>query len=246
MKYGTLYNEADIFTNQDNTPGASGMPGSTAMQSNGMNTAAPAVPLHLVLHATTQYDANHNKVKVKDPHALGLGSEKPLIHGNSWVLGDAYCLDMDDPYFKANHPNPKKADVVNHSIYGFFAAFVCLILASVNAFYEILIWIFENINMTDEAFFAVDNVIYFGQFFLPFIVVIFVIIKQRMLHKSNLMFCKQMLQHYAIEDEKQHFDRTHEFLDICPQCGAARLPDTRECPYCGTSLLRMIENETNM
>lgn len=169
-------------------------------------------------------------------------ADSTLSHGSSWIKGNSYCLHTKDTYFLTHYPKPESANperkLITFSIISFFL-FLCAVS---NFIYELLILPFERISMTDGAFQTLDNLIYYGQFFLPFIVfgIGYFFVQKK--HRQNAMFVREMLKHYQVEDERIHYERTHEFYTICPQCGAPRQQDNSICLYCGASLLKQIES----
>lgn len=195
----------------------------------------------LVIHSTSKKDSFGNKIKIKSPEDLkrNFSDSDVLIYGRNWVAGDGYCMDTYDPYFRQNYKGSRKRANPNEMfIKNVITAVFFLLAGLANMFYEMLITIFENIDMTDDAFYVVDNVIYYGQFIVPFIIVFVGLLRMKARHKKNLMFTAQMIKDHLVTEEKQRYEYTHEFLNYCPNCGAARQSTEAACMYCGASLVR--------
>ena len=196
------------------------------------------------MHFSKGKDSEGKVVKLDSVDAFEIGKEtaKPQIHGRSWTIGDSYCIDLRDPYVLSNMPrkNRKVASLMVRII----ACAIMQFYLFTNFLYELLIMIFENIDMTDDAFSFIDDFIYYGQFFIPAIVfTVWTILSVRK-HKANLMFCRQMMVYYATQEEVEHFERTHELYASCPSCGAPRQEGEKVCQYCGTPLFYSKKVET--
>lgn len=195
----------------------------------------------VIIHSTMKKDHSGTKIKIDSPKApyRDVGIDEALIYGRSWVIGDAYALDACDNYFIKNYKggsfmaNPEVKMIVTIVV-----AFILFGAGVSNAIYELLIPIFENMDMTNDAFYAIDDLIYYGQFTLFVIAGLIGFISTKRLHKKNRMFTAQMIKEHLVNEEKQRYEYTHEFLPICPQCGAARQSTEVSCIYCGASLIR--------
>lgn len=191
---------------------------------------------NMVMHFGIGTDTDGKKVRIDSVDAFEKGKEtsRPLIHGRSWTMGDSYCMDLMDPYVQENLP--KRNRRVTDLMMRIYACAALFFITFTNIVYELLILIFENINMTDDAFEAIDNIIYYGQFFIPVIVFVIWSLREANKNKVNLMFCRQMMEYYAQSEEKEQFERTHMLYTICPSCGAPRSEGNHKCLYCGTLL----------
>lgn len=199
----------------------------------------------IVMHATMKTDATGNKIKIDSPNVpyRNFGINDAYIYGRSWVIDDAYAMDTNDTYFQQNYKgNKKTADPGTRLAIIIVFMAICLFLSFVNFFYELLIGIFENMDMPDVAFNVVDDFIFYGQFFFPFVVIFAEYHRFKKKHKKNLMFTAQMIKYHLVEEEKNRFEMTHEFLPVCPSCGAARQGTDMYCMYCGARLLRSSED----
>ena len=179
--------------------------------------------------------------------------ESAVRHGGTWYHKESeqFGIDMDDPYVEEHYDERKTswfyrqtnkspiAIIIIFYIFFFSAAFVFGV-ASSNVFYESLIPIFENADMTDLAFFIADNTIYYVQYVLAFgytaSVPVLTIRKCIKSKEYDLGFVKQMLIYYNKLDE----DYAVKYLDECPGCGAITNKNhsgpIRYCEYCGRSL----------
>ncbi len=202
----------------------------------------------VIIHSTTKTDATGMKIKIDSPSVpyRSVGIDEALVYGRSWVIGDAYAIDTLDPYFKANYRGTaRRANPSNKLAATFTTAFMLFIMGLANILYEMLIFVFENMDMTDDAFDFIDNFIYYGQFALPVIVIVIGLISLKRLHKKNIMFVTQMIKDHLVTEEKQRYEYTHEFLPVCPHCGAARQSTEVSCIYCGASLIRNKDDIAN-
>lgn len=195
----------------------------------------------VIIHSTMKKDYSGTKIRIDSPSApyRTVGIDEALIYGRSWVIGDAYALDTCDNYFIKNYKggsfmaNPQVKLTIT-----IIVAFILFGAGVSNSIYELLIPIFENMDMTTDAFYTIDDAIYYGQFTLFVIAGLIGFISIKRLHKKNRMFTAQMIKEHLVTEEKQRYEYTHEFLPVCPQCGAARQSTEVSCIYCGASLIR--------
>lgn len=91
-------------------------------------------------------------------------------HG-TWMFGKDYFINTDDEYYKNNFDEGKIPWPVRCA--GVFnIVFMSVLFGTfLNLFYELLIPFWENISMTDGAFYFVDQLIYFGQWLLPVLMI---------------------------------------------------------------------------
>lgn len=177
-------------------------------------------------------------------------------YGGTWYdrIGhtESYGIDMDDPYvtehydktkvswfYRLTNTSPGKVILLFY-LFG-FSLVIAFGLASSNLMYELLIPIFENIDMTDLAFYVVDEGIYYSQFVaaICYMIGVPVITFKKCIRSREyeLGFVKQMLVHYNKLEEVGAV----EYLTVCPGCGAAvdnrfNGAPAKYCDYCGRSL----------
>ena len=200
----------------------------------------------VIIHSTMKKDFNGTKIVIDSPKApyRTVGIDEALVYGRSWVIGDAYALDTLDNYFIKNYKGG--SFMANPQVKFMITLIVSFILFGAgvsNSIHELFIPIFENMYMSDEAFYMIDEGLFYGQFTLFVIAGLIGFISIKRLHKKNRMFTVQMIKEHLVNEEKERYEYTHEFVSICPQCGAARQSTEVSCIYCGASLLRSTNQE---
>lgn len=164
-------------------------------------------------------------------------------HG-TWMFGKDYFINTNDEYYKNHFDEDKIPWPVRCS--GVFD--VVLILAMfgtfLNLFYELLIPFFENISMTDGAFYAADQLIYFGQWLLPVLLISWKGWAVRRADQMERAFCLEMIQYYQAMKQKDEYEfkkKEHQaslrYYKECPNCGAPVGENDTVCAYCDSSLL---------
>lgn len=195
----------------------------------------------LVMHATWKTNATGSKIKIDSPKVpyREYGINDALIYGRSWVIDDAYAMDTRDSYFVQNYKgNKKSADPGTRFAIMIVCMVICEFFALIYGFHKMFIGIFEDMYMSDFAFYLVDDLLFYGQYLFPFVVVLLEYLRFKRKHKKNLMFTAQMIKSHLVDEEKSRFEMTHEFLPVCPNCGASRQDTDMYCIYCGANLLR--------
>ena len=87
-------------------------------------------------------------------------------YNGTWITDNDFYINENDPYFKNNYKKGKEPWPASFpTVYGILLMFL-FIFCSTNFIYEMGILFFEAMPMTDGAFFLVDNLIYYGQWFL--------------------------------------------------------------------------------
>jgi hypothetical protein len=127
-------------------------------------------------------------------------------------------------------------------------SYVWLVIGIISAissffFYEMVIPVFENMIMTDEAFAFIDDFVFYFPAGLTLLcaVLCFAMVKVRdsLLHKcavrivedNNAAYEKMKTENYIAQALSSKW-----YYNNCPNCGADARKDTRICVHCGTSL----------
>ena len=127
-------------------------------------------------------------------------------------------------------------------------SYVWLVIGIISAissffFYEMVIPVFENMIMTDEAFAFIDDFVFYFPAGLTLLCAIlcFAMVKVRdsLLHKcavrivedNNAAYEKMKTENYIAQALSSKW-----YYNNCPNCGADAKKDTRICTHCGTSL----------
>ncbi len=127
-------------------------------------------------------------------------------------------------------------------------SFVWLVIGVISAicsffFYEMVIPVFENMIMTDEAFAFIDDFVFYFPAGLTLLCAILcfamVKVKDSLLHKcaerivedNNAAYEKMKKENYIAQALSSKW-----YYNNCPNCGADAKKDTRICVHCGTSL----------
>lgn len=207
---------------------------------------------HSSYHRSSGYHSSHKSPNFRSHAGAYNNMENPLrrapsgvesYHG-TWMFGKDYFINTDDEYYK-NHfdegriPWPVRCagvfDVV--LIVAMFGTFL-------NAFYEILIPFWENISMTDGAFYFADQLIYFGQWLIPVLLISWRGWAGRRADQIERAFCLEMIQYYQAMKQKDEYEfkkKEHQaslrYYKECPNCGAPAGENDTVCAYCDSSLL---------
>lgn len=163
---------------------------------------------------------------------------------STWMLGKQFEINESDPYYKANYPHNKDSHYKFVSSLLAVLTIIFFFMWITNLFYEIVIPIFENMNMTDEAFAVIDEVVFCTPFLLAitFIVAHIALIMKHIAMRRE--FCKEMLDHYEKIDalnkeQEKKAAAARWFYTECPHCGAPAAEEAQAvCAYCGSSLIK--------
>ena len=125
---------------------------------------------------------------------------------------------------------------------------VWLVLGIISAvsnffFYELVIPVFENMIMTDEAFAFIDEVVFYfpAVFTLLCAILCFAMmkVKDSLLHKCALRIVQDNNAAYEKMKTQNFIAKTLSnkwYYNNCPNCGVDAKKDMRICTHCGTSL----------
>ena len=127
-------------------------------------------------------------------------------------------------------------------------SYVWLVIGIISAissffFYEMVIPVFENMIMTDEAFAFIDDFVFYFPAGLTLLCAIlcFAMVKVRdsLLHKCAVRIVEDNNAAYEKMKTENNIAQALSskwYYNNCPNCGADAKKDTRICVHCGTSL----------
>lgn len=127
-------------------------------------------------------------------------------------------------------------------------SYVWLVIGIISAFssfffYELVIPVFENMIMTDEAFAFIDDFVFYFPAGLTLLCAIlcFAMAKVRdsLLHKCAVRIVEDNNAAYEKMKTENNIAQALSskwYYNNCPNCGADAKKDTRICVHCGTSL----------
>lgn len=126
---------------------------------------------------------------------------------------------------------------------GIAGILICIILFATNAFYELVIPVFEKSSLEGSAFtFWDDFVFYFPMMLLPFFIAYIVL--AQVIGKKNLenAIDKETIETHEknaktladLEDKRDWLKK--KLYNNCPNCGSARAEKKTHCVYCGQDL----------
>ena len=165
-------------------------------------------------------------------------------YNGTWITDNDFYINENDQYFNNNYKKGKEPWPASFpTVYGILLMFL-FIFCSTNFIYEMGILFFEAMPMTDGAFFLVDNLIYYGQWFLLIGAVIWGVwgsIRKKTMRRA---FCKEMVEYYKqkaqqdqMELQRKMHQATLKYYKECPNCGAPAGENDTVCAYCDSSLL---------
>ena len=179
-------------------------------------------------------------------------SESPLrmppsgvesYHG-TWMFGKDYFINTQDEYYKNNFEEDKIPWPVR--CYKGYLILLGIVLMGVfgNFFYEMIIPFWESISMTDGAFYLIDQIVYFGQWIIPVLLIAWQGWAVKRADQMERAFCLEMIQYYQAMKQRDEYEfkkKEHQaslrYYKECPNCGAPARENDTVCQYCDSSLL---------